>query len=60
MWVGCRHNEKKAFTHALSWLSETWKISIVVKNETTVDAHCGYVKLALYGLWPYKAVSYSA
>ena len=38
MWVGRqRHNEKRLLD-ALSWLSETWKISIAVKNETTVDA----------------------
>ncbi len=30
---------------ALSWLAEIWKISIVVKDETTVDALCGYVKM---------------
>ena len=28
----------KRLLDALSWLSETWKISIIVKNETTVDA----------------------
>ena len=32
-----RHFEKRLLD-ALSWLSETWKISIIVKNETTVDA----------------------
>ena len=47
MWVGRqriaehpasqRHTEKRLLD-ALSWLSETWKISIAVKNETAVDA----------------------
>lgn len=29
---------RKRLLDALSWLVETWKTSIVVKNETTVDA----------------------
>ncbi len=29
----------KRLLDALSWLSETWKISIAVKDETTVDVY---------------------
>ena len=35
---GCKHNFRKAFTYALSWLFEIWKISITVKIDAIVDA----------------------
>ena len=35
-WVG--NDIRCVYHNALSWLSETWKISIAVRNETTVDA----------------------